>query len=540
MESASAESLLVRRDGNHALFLNDLRFHKSAALNLRVPLERVKTPAVMAVLGRTGVVEGIDYRGVPAFAALRAIPDSSWFLVARMDSAEVYGPLRERLWVTVALVFTLLVSAATGVWIVWRQRNISHYKRLEQDARLNKERLQCLVNVLQYQPQTIQELLDYALSEALRLTGSRYGYVSSCDEERRRYILNSWSQDVMPACSVVGAQAECDLENTGPWGETVRQRKPIMVNNFSAPDPLMKGYPDDHIHMTRFLAVPIMDLGKIRAVVGVANKETDYDDSDLAQLSLLLDSVWKAIVRKGHEEELQRRTAEMERFTYTVSHDLKSPLVTITAFLGYLEKDIVNNDADRIRKDLGYMRHAADRMGKLLAELLELSRVGLVAVNPAQVCFQDVAQEAIALVAGRISERSIAVTVSDKRIMLLGDRPRLVEIWQNLVENAVKYMGDQPEPRIEIGVEQQGKETVFFVRDNGMGIDMRYRENIFGLFNKLDANSEGTGLGLALVRRIVEIHGGRIWVESDGAGRGSCFRFTLPGTREQREILNAM
>ncbi|NVN91030.1 MAG: GAF domain-containing protein [Desulfuromonadales bacterium] len=529
VESATAETLIVRRDGNDALFLNQLRFNKNAALNLRIPLTRSATPAVMAVLGRTGVVEGVDYRGVPVFAALRAIPDSPWYLVARMDSSEVYRPLRERMWVTVMLVFALLVSATTGVGLVWRRRNLSYYKRMERDAKRNRERLQCLVNVLQFQAQSIQDLLDNALSEALSLTGSRYGYICFYNEAKQLVTLNSWSRDMMPDCGVLVPQTGYELESIGFWGEAVRQRKPIMVNDFALPDPLRKGCPDGHVPLTRFLTVPVIDQGEIMAVVGVANKETDFDDADVVQLSLLMDSVWKAVVRKRHEEELQQRNAEMERFTYTVSHDLKSPLVTITAFLGFLEIDIKNNDESRIKKDVGYMRAAADRMGKLLAELLELSRVGRVVTNPVRVNFSDVVQEALRLVAGRISERGVTVTVSENRAMLFGDQARLVEIWQNLVENAVKYMGSQVEPRIEIGTEQQGKETQFFVRDNGLGIDMRYHENIFGLFNKLDANSDGTGLGLALVKRIVELHGGRIWVESDGEGCGSCFRFTLPG-----------
>ena len=113
--------------------------------------------------------------------------------------------------------------------------------------------------------------------------------------------------------------------------------------------------------------------------------------------------------------------------------------------------------------------------------------------------------------------------------LLFGDRPRLVEIWQNLVENAVKYMGEQAEPRLTIGLERQGADTVFFVGDNGIGIEPQYQGKIFGIFEKLDSKSEGTGIGLAVVKRIVELYQGTIRVESSGLGQGACFRFTLPG-----------
>jgi signal transduction histidine kinase len=115
-----------------------------------------------------------------------------------------------------------------------------------------------------------------------------------------------------------------------------------------------------------------------------------------------------------------------------------------------------------------------------------------------------------------------------------GDRTRLVEVIQNLVDNAVKFMGAQPQPRIDIGqagTDDAGK-PILFVQDNGSGIDPKYHDTVFGLFSKLDAKSEGTGVGLALVKRIVEVHGGRIWVESEGAGRGAAFFFTLPGVPE--------
>jgi signal transduction histidine kinase len=246
-------------------------------------------------------------------------------------------------------------------------------------------------------------------------------------------------------------------------------------------------------------------------------------------------TVFEDITDRMHRaEELKRKTEEMARFTAMISHDLKSPLVTARIFLGYLERDLEQGKGERIAMDLGYIRDATGKMGRLLEDLLEVSRVGRV-VNPSvEMTLPDLLQESLKYVAGAISARGVTVEVKAPPIRLYGDRPRLEAVWQNLIENAVKYMGDQPCPRIELGVETQGADTVFYVRDNGMGIDPRYHGKVFGLFEKLDASSEGTGLGLALVRRILEIYEGRIWLESEGAGQGTCFRFTLPQALKSR------
>jgi signal transduction histidine kinase len=233
--------------------------------------------------------------------------------------------------------------------------------------------------------------------------------------------------------------------------------------------------------------------------------------------------------RNRQERELSEKNSELERFTYTVSHDLKSPLVTVKTFLGYLEQDMTRPDKERVKQDVAYMHTAADKMGQLLDELLNLARVGRKSNPDERITFKELAQEAVRLVAGRISTGGAEVQVADAAVVLEGDRPRLIEIWQNLVENACKFMGNQPKPRVEIGVEQRGSETVFFVHDNGAGIDPRFQEKVFGLFEKLDPKGEGTGMGLALVKRIVEMYKGRIWVESPGLGQGANFLFTLPG-----------
>jgi signal transduction histidine kinase len=248
----------------------------------------------------------------------------------------------------------------------------------------------------------------------------------------------------------------------------------------------------------------------------------------LENSSLFSDLQTELGLRRELINELESKNAELERFTYTVSHDLKSPLFTIRGFLGYLEQDTFSGNYERMKSDIQRITDATDRMQRLLNELLELSRIGRLTNKSASVPFEELAHEAVELVHGHIMERGIAVNIDADMPIVFGDRQRLLEIVQNLVDNAAKFMGDQPEPCIEIG--QEGEEDgkpIFFVRDNGVGIAEEHHERVFGLFNKLDPKTDGTGIGLALVKRIVEFHGGRIWIQSE-AGKGATFYFTLP------------
>ncbi|HQV94542.1 MAG TPA: PAS domain S-box protein, partial [Anaerolineales bacterium] len=226
--------------------------------------------------------------------------------------------------------------------------------------------------------------------------------------------------------------------------------------------------------------------------------------------------------------ELESKNAELTRFVYTVSHDLKSPLVTINGYLGYIEEDARSGNLERLQQDTRRIQAATDKMHALLTELLELSRIGRVMNAAEDVPFADIAQDALDIVHGQLESRRVSVHTQPNLPTVHGDRQRLMEVLQNLLDNAAKYMGDQPNPQIEIGYsgEENGK-AVLYVKDNGIGVAPEYHERIFGLFNKLDADSEGTGVGLALVKRIIEIHAGRIWIES-AVGQGSTFYFSLP------------
>ncbi len=231
--------------------------------------------------------------------------------------------------------------------------------------------------------------------------------------------------------------------------------------------------------------------------------------------------------REALIQELAEKNKELEQFTYTVSHDLKAPLITISGFLGYLEQDATEGDVERVHNDVQSIKQAVDRMQLLLNELLELSRIGRLMEHPKKVSFGDIVQEALKHVEGRLTASKVDVRVAPDLPVVYGDRTRLVDVVQNLVDNAAKFMGEQPSPLIEIGTcgEEDGK-TIFFIRDNGIGILPKHQERIFGLFHKLDPQGEGTGIGLAIVKKIVEVHGGRIWVESE-LGKGATFCFTL-------------
>lgn len=210
-----------------------------------------------------------------------------------------------------------------------------------------------------------------------------------------------------------------------------------------------------------------------------------------------------------------------------MSHDLKAPLVTIKGFLGLLNQDIEARDFARVSADMDQINAAADTMGSLLEDLLELSRIGRIMNEPESCDLAQLARQASQVLTSRVDALDVEVDI-DPMPAVLGDKTRLLEVFQNLIENALKFMGDQPRPRVQIGAIEQDGMIRCHVRDNGIGIETQFLQQVFGLFERLSANVSGTGIGLALVKRIVEVHGGDVWVESDGPGQGATFYFTLP------------
>lgn len=379
---------------------------------------------------------------------------------------------------------------------------------------------------------TVEEISSRVLKYAQHLTDSKIGFVGYIAPDTGYLVATTMSEHIWDACRVEGKEL-IFTHLSGMLGWVLDNKKPLLTNSPTL-DERSVGIPEGHMPIERFLGAPALLGDELVGMVALANPGRDYRDDDLSTAERLAGFYALALQHKRSEEalakdaeELARSNADLQQFAYIASHDLQEPLRMISSYVQLLARRYqgkLDKEADEF---IGFAIDGANRMQQLISGLLDYSRVGTRGEEFEPVDCESVFDEAVANLEIAIKE-SGAIVTHDPLPTVSADRMQLVQLLQNFIGNGIKFRGEEP-PRIRVSAENAAGEWRFSVTDNGVGIAPEDRERVFKIFERLrtQENQPGTGMGLAICKRIVERHGGRTWVESE-PGKGSTFYFTIP------------
>jgi signal transduction histidine kinase/AmiR/NasT family two-component response regulator len=415
---------------------------------------------------------------------------------------------------------------------------------MEKDAPGNAEYFQALARISRMSERSVNEICDFALEEAVKLTQSDIGYIYFYSEQSNKFTLYSWSKSVMDQCSITNPQMIYPLEHTGLWGEAVRQRRPIMVNDYHSANPLKRGCPEGHAPLHRFLTLPVFDKNEIVAVIGVGNKKDAYNDAETHQLQLFMDSVWRLIAHRSMEEQLRltRDAAEAanrskSEFLAQLSHEIRT---SMNGVYGMAELLHTTNLDEQQLEYLHILQASADGLLLLLNDTLDLARIesGKLSLCMAEFSVATVLHEVAESQRYMLGLKDLHLRLDlDAAIpeRLVGDALRMKQILLNLLINAIKFT-EHGQITVRSRLLGQTKENILVkitVADTGIGMSENTLRQVFSPFEQATAETAGrfggSGLGLAICKQLTELHGGEIEVESE-LGKGSAFHVTLPFT----------
>lgn len=526
--SLSGESLLVRRDGNEVVFLNQLRRQDNIPMAMRRPIQETTLPSVKAVLGKQGIVEGVDYRKKKVLADIKPVPNSSWFLVAKMDQEEIYAPVVERFWGTVVFtgVIILMLGAILAYGLRHRQAMLYRRKYELEDKRaslyarsLIESSLDPLVTI-----STEGKIMDVNRSTEMvtgfsrnNLIGSDFSdYFTEPEKAKEGYKL----------VFLHGAVRDYPLAIRNVSGQVTE-----VLYNASV-------YKDDSGAVQGVFAAArdVTELRRMQKELRSAHDELEMRvkerTNELQQANEALESEIKE--RKEVEKLIEFRTRllevtnkELESFSYSVSHDLRAPLRAIDGYSRMILRDQSDRLDDEAKRKFALIRSSTQMMGKLIDDLLSFSRLGRLEIKMSNLDMESLIHDVW-------NEQQIINPNRELAIQMMnlpsgwGDRTLIRQVYSNLLSNAIKYTKFRSKASIETGGYTERDENIYYVKDNGVGFDMEYYDKLFGVFQRLHSTDdyEGTGVGLAIVQRIVHRHGGRVWAEAE-VDKGAVFYFSL-------------
>jgi signal transduction histidine kinase len=406
--------------------------------------------------------------------------------------------------------------------------------RLFEETQRNLRRTRALLAIAQSATATVEpaEIARGVADEARRLLGADGAVLYACDETLGEMIprahpeLPGWVAQIDRPCPLGAAPApvaEALLTGRSVFGlEPASATGPgcsVLVGPVRLKDRLFGAL------ALFWWRAPHESVGNELAVL----------EAVAGEAALVLDHARLVSATQKQAAELKEKNAELDSFAYVVSHDLKAPLVTIHGMSSLVLEDAGAALSADARRCLGRIQANVRQMERLIMDLLAVSRIAREPRAPEPVALDDIVDDVLLALAEPIRQRGVRVA-RGTLATITGVPTQIEQVMANLVGNAVKYMGDQPAPTVEVGCQERGDVVECWVRDNGVGIDPAYHEKVFEYFHRLkDVDVEGSGLGLSIVRRIVEGAGGRVWVESTH-GHGATFRFTWPKTGPREPV----
>jgi len=527
--SLSGESLLVHREGDEVVFLNKLRHQDNVPMAMRRSVKEMNLPSARAVLGIKGIVEGVDYRNKKVLAAIKPVPNSSWFLIAKIDQDEIYAPVIERFWATLSFIVVIILMLAAFIAYALRHRQATLYRR---QYELEDKRASLYARSL------IEASLDPLV------TISTEGKIM--DVNRSTELVTGLSRENLIGSDFSSYFTEPEKAKEGyklVFLQGMVRDYPLAIRNVSGQvtEVLYNAsvYQDDSgaIQGVFAAARDVTELRRMQKELKTAHDELELRvkerTNELSRANEALES--EISERKEVEKLIEYRTRlleitnkELESFSYSVSHDLRAPLRAIDGYSRMILRDQSDKLDEEAKRKFALIRSSTQMMGQLIDDLLTFSRLGRLEINMALLDMEDLIQDIWKEQQVINPNRELSIDVTSPPTGW-GDRMLIRQVYSNLLSNAIKYTKFSDHARIETGGYTERDENIYYVKDNGVGFDMNYYDKLFGVFQRLHnaENYEGTGVGLAIVQRIIHRHGGRIWAEAE-VDKGAIFYFSLP------------
>ena len=501
VRSETAETIIIRREGDEILFLSELRHKKDSALILRQPLSDADYVTTMAINGIEGVVEGLDYRRVPVVAGIKKVPDTTWYLIAKMDIDEAFKPIEGFLLNMTVITILVIISTGSAIGMVWRHQRSRYYKELYKEELKHR----ALLRHFEY-------LTRYA-NDVIILTDEDLNIVEANDRAVEFY---GYSEDEMKWMNLKDLYPEEERASLNSFVERIDTENGLI---YEAMQVNRSG--------ERFIAeisARYFDIEKKRFYQFIIRDITEKKKNE-EELKRYKEHLERLVEERTAGLELANK--ELEAFSYSVSHDLRAPLRSIDGFSQVLLEDY-GKVLDRVAQDyLRRIRNATLRMEGLIDDLLNLSRITRSELTYEEVDLSSLAKEVIEEQIEREQRDNVNVRIHDG-MKVKGDAKLLRIMLENFFSNALKFTSRNDRPEIEFGMTEIDGKLTYFVRDNGVGFDMSYVDKLFKPFQRLHSLKEfpGTGIGLAIIYRIIKRHGGVVWAEGE-VGKGARFYFRI-------------